>query len=129
MIGSRLRTLNGSDISALLRRTQAQFVVADVGHLLRGIDGQDCFDFWKGEVKCHLAEPDSRIELDKYPGAYCYTASLWESEESSTPIVLLERDHQPKRPLVRSRGLGFRGSVSCEALPFESGGISPKRED
>jgi hypothetical protein len=93
VIGPRIRALNRSEISELLRQNGVEFVVANVGEQLQWISAQDCFDFWKNKVKAHLAESTSRIDLDAFPGAYCYTASQWEGEKGGTPIVLLERHH------------------------------------
>ena len=45
------------------------------------------------EVKPHLAEADSRIDLESFPAAYCYTASQWENVNPAIPISLLERHH------------------------------------
>ena len=89
----RIRMLNRSDIAELLRTGAVEFVVADVGESLRWIDAHGCFDFWKSEVKSHLIEDGSRIDLDKYPDGYCYAATEWEDKESGSSIVLLERHH------------------------------------
>jgi hypothetical protein len=85
--------LSRSDILELLRTGGVEFVVADVGELLQWVDSHDCFNFWKDEVKPHLVEADSRIELDKFAGGYCYMASEWEDDEIGSSIVLLERHH------------------------------------
>jgi|ERR1700722_7353450 len=90
---SRLRSLTDDEITALLRNGVVEFVVADVGKKLQWIAPADCYKFWKAEIKVHLASADSRIQLDKFPDAYCYTASEWSEVESVSRIVLLERHH------------------------------------
>jgi hypothetical protein len=92
-VGSRLRMLNPDEVLAMLRQGSIEFVVADVGQGLRWVGPQDCFDFWKTEVKPHLAKINSQIMLDSFPDAYCYTASEWDKTEGVPPIVLLERYH------------------------------------
>ena len=93
VIGQRILMLSRGEISELLKNSQVEFVVADVDHHLQWVAAQDCFYFWKTEVKPHLAEADSRIDLDSFPGAYCYTASQWKGENAGVSIVLLERHH------------------------------------
>jgi hypothetical protein len=68
------------------------FVVADVGRPLVWIQPADRFEFWKKEVSLRLANPDARIYLDDYPGAYCYFASMWLSSRSM-PLIVLEKHH------------------------------------
>jgi len=92
IIASRGRRLNAEDIANLLRVGRVQFVIADVGHPLQWIDLADCYNFWKSEVKPHLAVGE-RIVLDDFPDSYCYIASEWNSAEQTKPIVLLERAH------------------------------------
>jgi hypothetical protein len=84
----RRRGLSGQDIARLLRERQVEFAVADVGRPLLWIDPRDCYAFWKGEVRPHLAEPDSRIILDSFSSGYCYVASEWEDEVLGTSVVL-----------------------------------------
>lgn len=92
-VGLRLRVLKSNEISQLLRENPVEFVVADVGQQLRWITPRDCYDFWKTEVKLHLAEIGSPILLDTFPNAYCYTASEWDSGDTGIPVILLERHH------------------------------------
>ena len=92
-IGPRIRMLNRSEIAELLRIRAVEFVLANVDESLQWIEARRCFDFWNGEVKSHLVEDGSRIDLDKYPGGYCYVATEWEDKESTSSIVLLERHH------------------------------------
>jgi len=65
IIASRGRRLNAEDIANLLRVGSVQFVTADVGHPLQWIDLADCYNFWKSEVKPHLATGE-RIVLDDF---------------------------------------------------------------
>jgi hypothetical protein len=92
-VGRRVRTLDSADVAELLRRGEVEFVVADVGKPLQWIAVNDCFSFWKNEVKPHLAGPDMKLRLDEFPGQYCYRASQWEIALSATPVFLLEKHH------------------------------------
>lgn len=58
---SRIRDLGSSDIVGLLRSGKVGFVVADIGDPLKWIAADECYDFWKVEVKQHLVEPSTRI--------------------------------------------------------------------
>lgn len=89
--GERGPQLTQGDIKTLLKQGPVQFVVADVGHPFAWIPVKNCFDFWKEELKTHLAEGDS-FYLADYSGEYCYVALQWESD-SSVPIVILEKHH------------------------------------
>jgi hypothetical protein len=53
---------------------------------------QDCYRFWKDEVKAHVAG-NSKVFLDDFPGSYCYFASQWNTGAGDTPIVVLEKSH------------------------------------
>jgi hypothetical protein len=89
---SRGRSLTGDDITNLLRAGLVQFVVADVGAPPRWIQLHDCYQFWKEEVKPHLAA-GSKAVLDEFPGSYCYFASEWDNGVDAQPIVVLEKSH------------------------------------
>jgi hypothetical protein len=86
-------TVRLSRFPRLLRQGTVEFVVADVGQKLRWIAPTDCYEYWKAEVKSHLAAGESRIVLDNFPDAYCYIASEWGTAESASSIVVLERYH------------------------------------
>ena len=79
---ARGRSLTQEDISSLLRIGPVQFVVADVGTPLRWIELGDCYEFWKGEAKPHLAIAGSNATLEDFPEAYCYFASQWDSADT-----------------------------------------------
>lgn len=89
---SRGRSLTKDDIADLLRASCVQFVVAEVGAPPRWIQLSDCHQFWKEEVKPHLAT-DPRAVLDEFPGSYCYFASEWDNAIGAAPIVVLEKSH------------------------------------
>jgi hypothetical protein len=90
---TRLKPLATEDIAELLRAGVVEFVVADLDKPLIWIAPTDCFEFWKAEVKPHLAAPDSRMSLEAFPGGYAYFASSWSRTDFGGPIVLLERHH------------------------------------
>lgn len=87
-----LRELNASDITEMLRAGKVRFVVADVGSPLKWTPVDDCYSFWKAEVKNHLADPAAKNYLNNFPGGYCYFASEWESKGGG-PVVLLTVRH------------------------------------
>ena len=89
---TRVRDLNASDIVDLLRSGAVRFVVADVGEPYHWIPNNEGYDFWKHEVKAHLASPESTIVLEDFPDEYCYFASEWRSGEGET-IILLSKAH------------------------------------
>ncbi len=76
----------------LLRQGPVRFMVADAGRKPRWVPEADCFDFWKGEVRPHLAEPDRGAYLESFPGEYCYFAAEWRDPDGS-PIVVLHLCH------------------------------------
>lgn len=89
--------VRGSDLSLetlceLLRQGPVRFVVADVGCPLRWFAAEECFAFWKSEVRSRLAALGASADLGSFPGGYCYFLSEWLPSEG-TPIVLLERMH------------------------------------
>jgi len=84
--------LGKDEIVQLLREGRVRFVVADVGKKLRWIPQDECFKFWTKEVLPHLAEPEAKVNLEQFPGNYCFWASKWQAEGTQT-IVVLERAH------------------------------------
>ena len=88
----RLRYLDREELTQLLREGPVWFVVANVGHRPVWVELDQCFDFWKREVKPHLASPGIRIYLDQYPGEYAYSARRW-STHLTNPVVVLEKMH------------------------------------
>jgi hypothetical protein len=87
-----LRELNAADIAGLLRVGKVRFVSANVGGPLKWVPVDECYSFWKSEVKSHLADPAAGNYLEDFPDEYCYFASEWESE-GGEPIVLLVMSH------------------------------------
>jgi hypothetical protein len=87
-----LRELNAADIAELLRVGKVQFVVANVGSPLNWVLVDECYRFWKSEVKNHLADAAANNYLEDFPGEYCYFASEWEAK-GGEPIVLLVMSH------------------------------------
>ena len=88
---SRQRRLGTDDIVSLLRLGRVEFVVADVGMRLHWVPLNDCFDFWKAEVRKHVKEPELFVSLDEFPGNYFYYASEWSGGKE--PIIVLEKEH------------------------------------
>jgi hypothetical protein len=89
---TELRELNASDIAELLRVGKVQFVVANIGSPLKWIPIDECYSFWKSEVKNHLADPGAEHYLEDFPGEFCYFASEWQPGDGE-PIVLLAMSH------------------------------------
>ena len=88
---TRLRDLTTADIRQLLQLGAVRFVVADVGNKLIWVPDDECFAFWKSEVQSHLVTPGDHINLDRFPGAYCYLASEWRVGDAT--VIVLERHH------------------------------------
>ena len=87
--------LRSHEIRKLLRVGPVRFVVADVGRPLVWVPLEQCYTFWKEEVKERVVDPlmaESGYFLDDYPGAYCYLASEWRSGTGES-IVLLSTSH------------------------------------
>ena len=84
--------LTTENIRELLKEHLIMFVIADIGLKLTWISSDKSFDFWKTEVKPHLAEEINHINLDNFPDNYAYVASEW-SEETKGSIILLEKYH------------------------------------
>jgi len=91
VVGPRERYLGFAEIRELLQAGPVEFVVADPGQQLMWISGVECFNFWRAEVKPHLAEPNMKVRLDEFPSRYFYFASKW--QDSKSTIVLLEKHH------------------------------------
>ena len=88
----RVRDLSADDITILLRRGTVRFVVADIGGPLEWISPSNCYDFWKSEVREHLADPAEKAQSWEYPSGYCYFATEWSDGNTGT-IVVLETHH------------------------------------
>ena len=88
----KVRELGLTEIVSMLRTGRVRFVVADIGHHLQWVSSENCYDFWKSEVKMHLAQPDAKIYLEDFPGEYCYFASEWKPDVGE-PIILLAKCH------------------------------------
>lgn len=87
----RLRELSSADVTSLLRESEVQFVVADLGLKPRWIELQDCYRFWLDEVKHHIT--DAAKASHPAAGVYGYKASEWHGEQVGAPIVVLEVCH------------------------------------
>lgn len=88
----RTRHLTDKNIQEILSASPVEFVIADVGLNLQWISLEKTFDFWKNELKPHLANGMGGFQLDKFPGNYAYVASEW-SGDNLTKIILLEKYH------------------------------------
>lgn len=90
---TRVRDVSSADIRGLLQLSHVRFVVADIGYQLEWIPVQECFQFWKTDVKEHVADANSGSQLEGFPQNYFYFASEWRSAKDDLPILLLERHH------------------------------------
>ncbi len=84
--------LSAAQLRELLRVGPVQFLVVDVGAKPLWVPEENCFAFWKGEVKPHLADPDQTAYKEQFADGYCYFAAKWRIEGGS-PIVVLQRCH------------------------------------
>ena len=92
IFAKRERYLTAGDIQEILKKYLVEFVVAKVGEKLKWISYDKSIDFWKTELKSHLAEDISNINLDNFIDNYAYIASEWK-REIEVPIILLEKYH------------------------------------
>ena len=90
---SRLRWVSVDDVREMLRLGPVRFVVADIGRTLRWVPLTSCFNFWRDDVRDHLASHQEGKSLDAFPGAYCYFGSAWSGGSQPSPIVVLEKAH------------------------------------
>jgi hypothetical protein len=89
-----VRDLTTADVTEMLRRSMVQFVINDAGKL-EWIPREQCYAFWKAEVKGKLVEPDraeAGFYLDDFPGEYCYLATECKTI-SIDPVVVLRKFH------------------------------------
>jgi len=85
------RDVGTDDIRKLLQQGSVRFVVANIGEPLRWIAQSECFEFWKQEVKCRVAEPTHQVHVQDFPEEYCYIATEW--YDSSGLLILLATAH------------------------------------
>jgi hypothetical protein len=92
LFAKREKYLTANDIQEILKKFPVEFVVANIGENLKWISCDKSFDFWKTELKLHLAVDANHINLDNYLDNYAYVASEW-TGEIEIPIILLEKYH------------------------------------
>ncbi len=86
-------TIDKQAIAELLRLGPVRFVIADVGKPPIWIASEECFEFWRREVKAHLMDPESDgFYLDAYPDQYAYLARRWQVSHN-LPVIVLEKHH------------------------------------
>ena len=85
----RGRLLTAENVRTVLASGPVQFVGGNVGSAPLWIPLNECFHFWKHEVKPNLAS-ETTASLDEFAGRYCYFASQW-GRRATAPIVLLEK--------------------------------------
>ena len=83
------RDLTTEDVQALLRLGPVRFVVANIGQPLRFVAPEDCFTFWKEEVRQRVVDTDGLFYLDDFEGGCCYHASAWDDGGDSALVVLV----------------------------------------
>ena len=81
-----------NDLKLMLKSGKVQFVTANVGNPIIWQEIENCYEFWKSEVRSHIVLNPERIDLSEYPGEYAYIASRWEGSNGKS-IVLLEMCH------------------------------------
>lgn len=89
----RKRYLTAEQIRELLQVFRGvHFIMADIGHPLTEIPLEKCFEFWKNDVAGHVCDAEN-INIDAFPGSFCFVASDWGLTAELLPIVLLEKFH------------------------------------
>jgi hypothetical protein len=82
-------------IAELLGTRPIQFFVANVGHPLDRVPFEDCYRYWKQDVKARLVEPaaaERGFHPEHFPGGYCFIGTEW-GAVGHEPVVLLETFH------------------------------------
>jgi hypothetical protein len=92
IFAKREKYLTAEDIQEKLKKYPVEFVVANVGEKLKWISYDKSFDFWKAELKPHLAGNINNINLNSFLDNYAYVASEW-SGKNEAPIILFEKYH------------------------------------
>jgi hypothetical protein len=88
----REKYLTLDNIQEMLIKHPIEFVIADIGQKLEWISYDKSFDFWKTELKPHLANDINKMNIDNFVDNYAYVASKW-TGELEKPIILLEKYH------------------------------------
>jgi hypothetical protein len=91
---TKVRDVGAAAVADLLRDGPVRFVVADLGSGLSWVPADECYRFWKAEVKPRLVEPaaaEAGFRSGDYPGGYCYLASEWAGGPG--PVIALEARH------------------------------------
>ncbi|QDU89446.1 hypothetical protein Pla175_28360 [Pirellulimonas nuda] len=85
--------LNEGEIRDLLRLGPVQFVVAETAAPPQWVPVAEAFDFWKSEIRPHLADPaEESFDLTAFPDEYCYLATRWQWD-GTEPLVVLRTFH------------------------------------
>jgi hypothetical protein len=92
----KVRELSLIELTTLVATTKVRFVVAEIGKPLEWIPASSRSEFWKKDVKQHLAGPNTEVVFSEFPGNYYYFASEWSSFDGGT-IVLLTKMRKPAR--------------------------------
>ena len=86
----KIRDLSADDIADMLRLGKVRFVVANIGEHLKWIPLDECYRFWKSEVKMRVVNPEAEgFYLEDFPEEYCYIAEEWEADEGERIILLI----------------------------------------
>jgi hypothetical protein len=88
----RQNYLTKEEVKRIISVGAVHFVIADVGKELMWVEINNCYDFWKSEVKKHISDDYNQIMLENFPGNYVYLASEWKGEIEDT-VILLEKLH------------------------------------
>ena len=88
----REKYLGQIDIQTLLKNGPVQFVIANLGDKLNWLSIQDCYTFYKANLRDHIINNADPIDLGSLKDNFGYLASLWTSM-SDDPIILLEMFH------------------------------------
>ena len=87
------RDLTRQDILELVRSGRVRFVVAEVGLPLTVMPLEECYNFWKSDVKAHVCDhPETGCALEDFPEEYFYFASEWD-DGSGVPLIVLFKCH------------------------------------
>ena len=86
-VQERFRDVTRDEMRDMIKVAPVRFVVARPAEKLLWLSTNECYEFWKTELKDHIYDP-KRKYLEEYPGQYFYFASTWRLSSDERVIVL-----------------------------------------
>lgn len=91
---TRRTRLARDDIRPMLRfGSDVDLVVSTIGEPLRWRRDDAMREFWHSDAVVRIAEPDSPVDLEVFPGERCYLAYLWSDDDDDHRTIELQEMH------------------------------------